>query len=198
MLKGNLSTRPFYNDRLVSLTIGIIAAAVVALMAFNATELISLSKARSSFTAEIKKNDEETQKLRDAALKLTRTVDPVNLKALSVYVNEANYLIDRRTFSWTALLGVIERMLPYGAKVVEIAPKPEKNVMHLDMTIVFKRPEDLLSVIEAMEKTDLFKEVVPAAQNPNDDGTSTALIQAIYLAPMGEAPQPAKGKKGHP
>jgi len=50
-----------------------------------------------------------------------------------------------------------------------------------------------------MEKTDLFRDVTPSARNPTDDGLNTGLIQAIYLAPMAEAPGPGRGgRKGRP
>ena len=39
MLRGNLSSRPFYNERLVSLGIGLIAAVAVALTVFNGYKL---------------------------------------------------------------------------------------------------------------------------------------------------------------
>src|SRR5262245_29538697 len=115
MLKGNLATRPFYNDRLVSLTVGVIAAGVLALTAFNATQLYSLTRERAVFTKEIKVNDDQSRALHGQANELTKTIDMSYMKALHANVSEANYLIDRRTFSWTAFLGLLEKTLPYGA-----------------------------------------------------------------------------------
>jgi hypothetical protein len=199
MLKGNLATRPFYNDRLVSLTIGVIAAGVLALTAFNATQLYSLTRERSTFTKEIKVNDDQTRALRAKAAELTKTIDPSNMKMLHGNVSEANYLIDRRTFSWTAFLSIIERTLPLNVRLVEVKPKPEKNVMHVDITVNYKTLDDLMALVDAMEKTDLFRDVTPSARNPTDDGLNTGLIQAIYLAPMAEAPGPGRGgRKGRP
>jgi len=182
----------------VSLTVGVIAAAVLALTAFNATQLYSLTRERAVFTKEIKANDDQSRALHTQANELTKTIDMSYMKALHGNVSEANYLIDRRTFSWTAFLGLLEKTLPYGARLVEVSPKPEKNVMHIDITIVYKAQADLIAVVDAMEATKLFKDVTPSARNPNDDGTQTALIQAIYLAPMGEAPQTRSGRRGQP
>ena len=47
MLKGNLSSRPFYNERLVSAALVLIAALALALTAFNGSKLYTLSTQRS-------------------------------------------------------------------------------------------------------------------------------------------------------
>ena len=51
MLKGNLSTRPFYNERLVSLAFGLIAVLAFFLTVFNAGQLISLSRERAALNS---------------------------------------------------------------------------------------------------------------------------------------------------
>jgi len=71
--------------------------------------------------------------------------------------------------------------------------------MHVDITVNYKTLDDLMALVDAMEKTDLFRDVTPSARNPTDDGLNTGLIQAIYLAPMAEAPGPGRGgRKGRP
>jgi hypothetical protein len=196
MLKSNLSTRPFYNDRLVSVVIAAIAVGAVALTAFNATALRSLSAQRSDFSRKIDADAAETRRLEVRTAELHGTVDFAGMKALWNDAHEANDLIDKRTFSWTAFLGVIERTLPYGARLVEVAPKPEKSVMHLEIVVVCQTTDDLRLLVEAMEKTGVFSDVFPADSSPNDDGTETSLIRAVYLAPpAAPAPPPAGAKK---
>jgi hypothetical protein len=193
MLKGNLSTRPFYNDRLVTLVLLLVAVGAIALSAFNVTQLVSLSKERGALDSQIEKDEREIQALAAKTAGQKQALDASVLKLLSVGAEEANELIDRRTFSWTEFLGVIETTLPIGARLVEVAPKPEKNVMHVGIVVVCKTPDDLYTLLEALEKTGFFKDVVPASRNPNEDGTETATIEAIYLAPGGAgAPDPAR------
>jgi len=192
MLKGNLSTRPFYNDRLVTLVLLLVAVGAIALSAFNATQLISLSKERGALDSQIEKDETEIQVLAGKTAGQKQALDASALKLLSAGAYEANDLIDRRTFSWTQFLGVIEKTLPYGARLIEVAPKPEKNVMHVGIAVVCKTPDDLFHLLEALEQTGLFKDVVPASRNPNEDGTETALIEAIYLAPIGASVNPPR------
>lgn len=45
MLRGNLSTRPFYNERLVTLGLLLAAVVAVALSIFNVSQVLSLPRA---------------------------------------------------------------------------------------------------------------------------------------------------------
>jgi hypothetical protein len=198
MLKGNLSTRPFYNDRLVSLTLLGVTLLAVALSAFNVTQLLSLSKERGKSAGDMSNYANQTRQLENKTAELRSTLDLANMKLLRIGADEANDLIDKRTFSWSVFLGVIENALPEGARVVDVSPKPEKNVMNIDITVVCRTSEDLIEFVEALEKTNQFKEVVPTQRNPNEDGTQTALVEAVYLGPNGEPNPPRKTGKGHP
>jgi hypothetical protein len=199
MLKSNLSTRPFYNDRLVSTVIAAVAVGVVALTAYNVTEVRSLTSQRSGFATSLDDDAAETHRLGVRTAELTSTGDFAGMKALWNDAREANALIDRRMFSWTAFLSVIEKALPYGARVLEVAPKPEKNVMHVEVVVVCQTPDDLRALVEAMEKTGVFGDVFPAESSPNDDGTETSLIRAVYLPTADPAALPpaanAKAKR---
>ena len=198
MLTGNLSTRPFYNDRLVGVTMGVIAVAALALTAFNATQVRSLSQQRTEFNKLIDADVARTRDLDAMAAALGSTVDVSGMKLLSNDVREANDLIDQRTFSWTAFLSVIEKTLPYDARLIEVAPKPEKSVMHVEIIVVCKTPEDTYDFVEKLEKSGAFRDVNASARSANDDGTETVNVQAVYDTGPGAppAPPPAKKPKG--
>ena len=53
MLRGNLATRPFYNERIVTLLLALVAAVVLALTVTNVTRLLQLSARRSELRAQI-------------------------------------------------------------------------------------------------------------------------------------------------
>ena len=198
MLKSNLATRPFYNDRLVGLTLAVVALAALALTAFNATQLLSLSKERGKFDQTVGKYADDTRLLENKTASLRSTLDVANLKLLRIGADEANDLIDKRTFSWSEFLAVIEKTLPMGARVVEVSPKPEKNVMNIDITVVCKTSGDLEAFVQALDKSNQFKDVVPTHRNPNEDGTQTALVEAVYLGLNGEPSLPKKSTKERP
>ena len=183
MLKGNLSTRPFYNERLVSLIILIAAIAGIALTGFNGVTIYRLSGERSKQKAELDRVAAEAIKSRAAASALEQSLDRSNLLLLAGATSEANALIDQRTFSWTAFLGLVERTLPLDARLIAVAPRVERGVFMIQMQINVKRREDLEAFIDALLATGAFYDVLPSEQQRNDDGTLSATLSAGYLAP---------------
>jgi hypothetical protein len=108
MLRGNLATRPFYNERLVTFTLVAIGCAALALTAFNGRRLITLSSRRNQIRAGINRAETETARLRAETDGIERGVDRTTLSRLGNSTREANDLIDERMFSWTAFFALIE------------------------------------------------------------------------------------------
>lgn len=201
MLRGNLSTRPFYNERFVSIAMALIALAALALAAFNVTELVALSKRRSQLTAKIARDAAETRKIQADTDGLRRTVDANTLRGLAGSTREANSLIDQRTFSWTAFFGLIEKKLPLDVRLVAVSPKVEKGVFTVTMIVVSKTASDLSTFDDALQEDGTFYDVLPSSFQQNDDGTLTATIVSAYLPPNAppKPPKPPKTSgKGRP
>lgn len=199
MLKGNLASRPFYNERLVTLAIVLVGVVALALAAYNASQLVSLSAERNTLRAEISSEQSEATRIADEAAALQRSVDAGTLRQLAGATREANALIDERTFSWTAFFSLIERTLPVDARLVAVSPKVDKGVFKVTMIVVARHRDDLAAFISALEATGHFYDVLPQTQQHNDDGTDTASIEAAYLSPTEPAPAPTPGGgKGRP
>ena len=64
MLRGNLATRPFYNERIVALLLGLLAVAAVALTVTNGTRLMQLSSRRSELRAQATADADAAARLR--------------------------------------------------------------------------------------------------------------------------------------
>ena len=114
MLRSNLSTRPFYNERRVHLLAALVALAVVAFTAWNVTRLVTLSSRRTELRTQIAADETEAQTLRSRAESLEKSVDNAALIAVAASAREANAVIDRRTFSWTTFFNKLEETLPPG------------------------------------------------------------------------------------
>lgn len=202
MLRGNLATRPFYNERLVMLALGLVALVAVGLSVFNARELVRLSRERGAFQAKVDANERQTEQLRRDAVALQRTVDRKHLELLFDETHEANALIDQRTFSWTSLLSLIERTLPIDVRLVAVSPKIEKDDTLITMIVVSRRPEALADFVAALEGSagsGTFYDVLKHADQRNDDGTYNATIEAYYLPPASaRVPTGPKAGKGRP
>lgn len=97
MLKGNLSTRPFYNDRIVTVAIAVAAVLVVVASVVNISQLVRLSSERSAVRARLEADAREAARIRTEAEALQGQVDRVTLARLASSAREANQLIDQRT-----------------------------------------------------------------------------------------------------
>src|SRR5580765_1423059 len=103
MLTGNLATRPFYNERLVTLALALVAVMAAALTYFNFHEFQVLSEQRSALQAKVDANEQQTARLMNEANAVRQSVDQQALRTLAIGTREANDLIEQRTFSWTVL-----------------------------------------------------------------------------------------------
>jgi hypothetical protein len=200
MLRGNLATRPFYNQRLVTLAILLVAVAALALAVYNVSALMSLTTQRNTLRGQIVREQNETTRVQAEAAALERSVDATTLRQLAGATREANGLIDARTFSWTGFFSLIEQTLPIDARLIAVSPKVDKGVFKVTMIVIARRREELAAFIAALQDTGHFYDVLPQTQQHNDDGTDTAAIEASYLPPEAPAATAAGsgGGKGHP
>jgi hypothetical protein len=190
MLRGNLATRPFYNERLVALGLVLVGVVAVALSVFNARRLLDLSRQLSALESTIGGEDHQAAVIRHDADTTNRTVDRKHLDTLVAEAHEANDLIDQRTFSWTTLFGLIEKTLPIDVRLVAVSPKIDKDGTLITMLVVSRRTEALADFVAALEGSagrGTFYDVLKHADQRNEDGTYNATIEAYYLPPTGSA-----------
>ncbi len=188
MLNGNLSTRPFYNDRLATLLIAAVAVLALALTGYNAWTLMTLSGQRRDYKARIERDQAEAARLKAAAESVERSINPRALAALAGSAREANDLIDQRTFSWTAFFGTIERTLPFDVRVTAVGPRVERGVFKVNMDVVARNLNDVDDFCDALQNTGQFYDVAPVDQHSLDNGSVAATVQASYLSSTTTAP----------
>jgi len=182
MLKGNLSTRPFYNERLVTVAIAVVAVGALLLAGYDAKRLVDLSSRRSAARVKVEVNSREAARIREQAEVLQRGVDRPTLMSLAAWTREANALIDQRTFSWTGLFGQLETTLPLDVRLLSISPRVEKGTTHLSLAIVLRNLDDVDVFIDNLMQTGAFYDVSPTDERQQEDGTFSARIDAAYLA----------------
>ena len=206
MLRGNLSSRPFYNEALVSVAIALVAALAVALTAFDGYKLYALSKQRSALKAAIGRDAAAAQQIERGAVALQHNVDRATLIQLAGSTQEANTLIDQRTFSWTVFFGVIEKILPMDLHLVRVEPRIEKGNVRVTMNVVAKKTDDINDFVDALQDTGSFYDLLAHSTERNDeDGTFRADVVGYYLAPnqarptkKPQHPSKALGRGGRP
>jgi type IV pilus assembly protein PilN len=181
MLKGNLSTRPFYNERLVAIALAIAAVLVVLLAGYDAMRIMDLNNRRVAARARLEADQREAARIRGQVQSLLQAVDRPTLTRLAAFTREANGIIDQRTFSWTTLLEQLEKTLPPDVRLVSISPRVDKGVTTLAMAVVLRDLDDVDVFISNLTGTGVFRDVSPTDQQGMDDGTYSARIDAVYL-----------------
>ncbi len=203
MLRGNLATRPFYNERVVLLGLAFVALVVVALTMFNVSRLLALSERRSELRTQMNAEEALGAKVRAEAVVVQNSVDRSSLQALAGSTRLANTLIDARTFSWTTFFGYIEDTIPTDVRLTAVSPEVEKGAFVVTMLLLGRRAQDVETFMRALEDTGAFYDVMPAVADRTEEGLQRVTVRAGYLPPKLEPaaeamPAPASAGGGRP
>jgi len=193
MIRTNLSTRPFYNDRAVRLWLGVLAAAAVAATLFNVARGLEYSRIDTRLVSQASRDEARAAELRANAARLRATIDPKQLDATSADAQEANALIDRRTFSWTELLNRFEQTLPDEVRIVSVRPKADpRGGTVLMISVVARGTDEVSKFMDKLEATGAFKELRGTNEERYDEkGLLEGTIETRYLP----RPEPAEKAK---
>jgi Tfp pilus assembly protein PilN len=195
MLRTNLATRPFYNERLVHWLIGAAAALVIAFTAFNVSAYLRLSGRQGGLSADIARDEALARTLAARASEARRRIDAKSLERVSAQAEEANSIIDARTFSWTALFDDVEATLPPTVMLTSIRPSVGPDGASVRLTVLGRTVEAIDTFIERLEATTRFENVQPSTEAVTEDGLFETLVTGRYLtaAPApAQAPAPAR------
>jgi Tfp pilus assembly protein PilN len=188
MIRTNLSTRPFYNERIVHIWLLVFLVVVIAATAFNATRVLQYSQSDTQLSTQAARDEARAAELRTAAARLRTTVDPRQIEFASLEARQANDLIDRRTFSWTELFNKLELTLPDDVRVTSFRSKVDKGQIILTITIVARGAEDVSKFMDTMKNTGAFTQVgATLEERMNEEGQLQASLEVIYLPMVGHA-----------
>lgn len=181
MIRTNLSTRPFYNERAVHAGLAVAALIVLGLTVVNVVRIVSLSRQNTGLATQIEQEQAEAGRLRREAAAIRSGIDPESLTRIVTAANEANALIDQRTFSWTEFFNRIEATLPSDVMLTAVRPSFEEGNTIITMETVGRRAEDIDEFMERLEATGAFEDVLPARENVTEQGMYQVAITARYV-----------------
>ena len=188
MLRTNLSTRPFYNERAVLGGIGLVAFLTAALAAFNAAQILSLTSRNSEFVARAEASEAKAAELRDQARKTQQALNREDVDAVQEAAREANQLIDRRAFSWTTLFNQFEDTLPADVRILSVSPQVDRDGrMLVAVAVIARQDEDLDAFIDRLRGTGAFSEFMSRQDETLEDGTTRAVLQGYYAPVLAAA-----------
>ena len=201
MLRGNLSTRPFYNERAVRTMLAVLALVAIGLTIFNVVEILRLERAGRDARQTVAQNAAQAREMREKAQVIRQGINQAQLEAVRVSARDANALIDRRTFSWTALLNYFQATLPADVRITGVAPQiDDDGRMMVGITVFARRIDDLSEFEDALESTGAFTDVLSRTIGTEEDGTTRAELQGVYAGPVaaGAAPRASEPAKSGP
>jgi Tfp pilus assembly protein PilN len=187
MLRTNLSTRPFYNERLVHIGLAIVAGLVLAVTLLNVLQLLQLSRQNTTLSARIREDRIAADELSSKARQTRQGIDQDELNVIAAAAREANALIDSRTFSWTRFLNHIEATLPPDVMLISVRPAIEQTGTRISLGVLARRSVDVDEFIEKLEATGAFDRGLATQLSPNEDGLIQGIVDIQYV-PEAEAP----------
>ena len=180
MLRTNLSTRPFYNERAIHAVAAAIAIVVLAITVWQAARVIRLSAYKTELNSAIGRDRNEVERLGGEAAAIRRGLDQKELAVIAAAAKEANGLIEQRTFSWTQLFNQLEATLPEDVMLTAINPDFSDGVTHVNMEIQGRGGDVIDSFWERLEKTGAFHEIEWTGLTVTEDGIHRLQMSAVY------------------
>ncbi|MBI4486668.1 MAG: PilN domain-containing protein, partial [Acidobacteria bacterium] len=160
MIRANLSTRPFYNERIVHLWLAAIAVLTIAATVFTVTRVLQYARSDTQLGSQASRDEARAADLRAEAARLRASVDLRQVELAALEARTANELIDRRTFSWTELFNRFETTLPDEVRITAVRPRvdPEAGT-RLTINVVASGTDEVSEFMESLEATGAFKEL---------------------------------------
>lgn len=192
MLRANLATRPFYNERAIHFLLAVAAVIVLAITVWNVSRIVTLSRRSTELSARTNADRNEASRLSTEAVRIRRTINKDELTLVVNAAQEANALIDQRTFSWTEFFNQIEATIPPDVMLTSVRPSFKDGVTSVAMIVLGRQLADIDEFIEKLETTGYFEDLIPASGEKNDEGLWRATINSVYVGNVAAQEKPAE------
>jgi Tfp pilus assembly protein PilN len=181
MLRTNLSTRPFYNERALHGVLGVTALIVVVLTIFNLTQIVLLTRRQSSLSSQASASETRATELRARAARTRQAVNAKQIDTISGAAQEANAIIGQRLFSWTDLLNRLGEALPDNVRITALRPDVGRDgSVTIEMTVFSESVEEIDRFMANLEQSTAFSEVYPISDEPVEGGGVRASLEGKY------------------
>lgn len=190
MLRTNLSTRPFYNERAVHVVLALAALLILVVTAYNVFQIVTLSRRNTEISSRANRDRGEADRLIQEATRVRRGMNQNELKVVAAAAREANVIIDQRTFSWTEFFNRIESTLPPDVMLSAVRPRISDEGTRVTMIVLGRRAEDVDEFMEKLEATGAFLDVLPTQEELTDEGLHKVVLEGLYTPADAEPEEP--------
>lgn len=190
MLRTNLSTRPFYNERAVHAAAALVAVLVLAITVWQVVRVVRLSRYKTELTASIRRDRNEADYSVKEAQQIRRGLDQKQLAALAAAAKEATDLIAQRTFSWTQLFNQLEATLPEDVMLLGVHPEIADGVTQVNMDVQGKSEDVIEAFWDRLEKTGQFRNAEWSNVTITPEGFHR-MVMTVNYTPAPVAARPA-------
>ena len=136
MLRMNLATRPFYNERLVHVVLVTLGLLACGFLVTGGLQMQRLMNEHASLTAAAERDEQRVEEIADSTVQLQRDATGGELEVLAAATAEANRLIEQRAFSWTAFLNLIEATVPPNVMLTSLRPNVDTGGIGVGIGVI--------------------------------------------------------------
>jgi Tfp pilus assembly protein PilN len=165
------------------------ALIVLAITVVNLSQIVTLSRRSTELSSRTNADRAEANRLSTEAVRIRRTINKDELTLVVNAAQEANALIDQRTFSWTEFFNQIESTIPPDVMLTSVRPSFKDGVTRVTMTVLGRQIADIDEFMEKLEATGYFENIVPASSEITEAGLRRATIDSVYVGAAGGAPE---------
>ena len=176
MLKLNLATLHFYNERVIDSVLLLLGIVALVLMVAGGRTVFQLSNTYTDVVRMAELSETQVGTVTQEMVALNQSVSEDELEALRLSAAEANRLIDQRVFSWTELFNIIEQTLPNRVMLTGLRPIRNSGSMTLTIGVIGERITDIEQFIEDLEATGSVGNVLARQEQRTEDGMYSAQL----------------------
>ena len=112
---------------------------MLAITALNVGRIVTLSTRSTELSARTGADRAEASRLSTEAARIRRTINKDELALVVDAAQEANALIDQRTFSWTEFFNQIEATIPPDVMLTSVRPSFKDGVTRVTMIVLGRK-----------------------------------------------------------
>jgi len=168
----NLATRPLETHRrflAATGSLGAAAALAFLLLGWHMLGVRRTNEETREKLSEVLRQKDQLVAEREDLLRFFRQPENASLHDRAEYLNS---LIDARSFDWTRMFMDLEKVLPDGVRVTQIAPHLESGRVNVKLAVVAVGEEAKLKFIRSLEASREFSGVQLLSEQAADKSTS--------------------------